>query len=184
MNRPTLLVLIALGCLAMALPTLWTTTAEANCARPVTYATHATEDGYVIICPVSFQPRGCEHDDVLLREDTESGEVKRITTCADPDEDYDDLPMSWMGSVSEHCFIDECVDEGDYRYGMKEPLDCEGASCSTDYFSPQSVDEDKSCSGDTTAAAHDGDTPWDGDDRQVCRYGDGTADPPSRTIIR
>jgi hypothetical protein len=71
------------------------------------YAAIEESPGHVRICAFDFGTIVCP-DQGLLRQDADAaGDIVKITTC--------DL---------EHCFLDDCVQHGSYRYGLAVPFEC------------------------------------------------------------
>jgi len=129
--------------------------ALANCAEPVTYQATATGNT-VTICLRNFGARQCP-DEGLLRQNPTGGEVVTLADCN-----------------SNACFVDECVPEGTYRYGLKTPYACNRSSCGTYYFAEATVSTPLgSCtrtSGFSGPTAFTGSVPW-GNNSQICGYG-------------
>jgi hypothetical protein len=129
--------------------------ALANCAEPTTY--QATAAGNTVtVCLRNFGARQCP-DQGLLRQNPANGELVSLADCD-----------------SNACFVDECVPQGTYRYGLKDPYACNSASCGTYYFAEATVSTALgSCtrtSGFTGPTAFTGGAPW-GNNPQICGYG-------------
>jgi hypothetical protein len=131
--------------------------ALANCAEPTTYQATATGNT-VVVCLRNFGARQCP-DQGLLRQDPAAGELVSLADCD-----------------SNACFVDECVPEGTYRYGLRTPYACNSASCGTYYFTEVTISTAPgSCtrtSGFTGPTAFTGGAPW-GNNPQICGYGGG-----------
>jgi hypothetical protein len=129
--------------------------ALANCAAPTTFEAKTTGNT-VTVCLRNFDARQCP-DQGLLRQNPATGEVVALTDCD-----------------SSACFVDECVPQGAYRYGLEVPYACRSSSCGTYYFTEATVSTTLgSCtrtSGFTGPTAFTGAVPW-GTDAQICGYG-------------
>ena len=149
MVRTTLLAVVFL--LGVVVPAR----ALANCAAPTTYEATATGNT-VTVCLMNFDSRQCP-DEGLLRQNPATGEVVTLADCN-----------------SSACFVDECVPEGTYRYGLKSPYACKSASCGTYYFTEATISAPLgSCtrtSGLSGPTAFTGGVPW-GNNPQICGYG-------------
>ena len=149
MVRSTLLAVVFL--LGVVVPAR----ALANCAAPTTYEATATGNT-VTVCLMNFDSRQCP-DEGLLRQNPATGEVVTLADCN-----------------SSACFVDECVPEGTYRYGLKSPYACKSASCGTYYFTEATISAPLgSCtrtSGLSGPTAFTGGVPW-GNNPQICGYG-------------
>jgi hypothetical protein len=128
---------------------LVTTSADANCARPVGY--EATVEGSTVtVTPVSFDTRKCPDPDGMLREDVHTGEVVRVAdVCRDG------------------AYLDECVPVGTFRYGFAKPYECFPSACSTDFFVEVMVSHKPSCGSKAVVASK---VPW-GRSQKICSYG-------------
>jgi hypothetical protein len=128
---------------------LVTTSADANCARPVGY--DATVEGSTVtVTPVSFGSRKCPDPDGMLRQNVNTGEVVRLAdTCKDD------------------AYVDECVPAGTFRYGFAKPYECFPSACSTDYFVEVQLVHKPGCASKAVAAST---VPW-GRSQKICSYG-------------
>ena len=140
--------------------------AMADCAVPGVYSIISAPDNTVAVC-LPYYRGECPDAGDVLREDIDTGEVVKLhRDCGS----YD---------VSGHptsCYVDECVPQGEYRYGYEVPLTCESA-CYADYYGRQSVaDPVDGCVrtlGTTPPEPYPDPPPWDGRGQEACRY-----DPP------
>jgi hypothetical protein len=128
--------------------------AWADCAAPVTYGVTPT-GATVQVCPHPYAGPDrppCDSGG-LLRVDS-AGRAALLTTCD-----------------AEHCFVDECVPPGRYRYGLKNPYACSPHSCGTYYF--VTADLTASAAGCQRAlpapTAYTGPLPW-GSSNLVCDH--------------
>lgn len=127
--------------------------ASADSGPPDSYSAFENPAGRVTIF-LSGSDRACP-DQGLLRRDTVTGEIVRITTCDG-------------GS-----FVDECVPAGHYQYGLQVPYACGffGSAFFTtiDVTGPRCAEASCSCTR-TVAAPEAGiaAVPW-GSDPMVCR---------------
>ena len=128
--------------------------ARANCAMPVGYDVQEVSPARVRICLEDFEGRTCP-DAGLLRRPVGGDATVLITTCD-----------------GDGCFLDECVPEGTYEYGLAEPFACVRSACSTSYYGTVTVTgRVEGCvrSGDAPQPADD--VPWTSGDEFVCTYG-------------
>ena len=90
----------------------------------------------------------------LIRENVETGEIVFVSGL-----DCDD-----------RCFVDECVEEGTYRYGYRKPFSC-GACASVEYYTEVTVEASPAddCAPNSTEI-YDGEAPWTGEDQIKSRY--------------
>jgi hypothetical protein len=122
-------------------------TAIANCAAPQSYEI-VVRDSTVAICP-SHDKRPCP-DFGLIREEIATGERTLIRTCLPEDlDDGETLPeasvsywdladeLFWYTEHPSRCFVDECAQAGNYRYGLVKPFECCPGCCGTAYFSDE-----------------------------------------------
>ena len=144
-------------CVALAV-LCWSSAGEANMPQPPTGVYDITfADNNVTVCPRVDRYDGgytaptCP-DQGLLREDVATGEVVRIDSC-------------WAEGDPQHegCFIDRCVPEGTYRYGLATPFDCSSTKLwSIRLFERFSVVGNPAASCSPTATVYDGALPWAG----------------------
>jgi hypothetical protein len=134
--------------------------AYANCAMPNTY--HATVQGNTVtICPSNLQERVCPDPEGLLRVDSTGSAVKLPDHCS-----------SNSGGTS--CYVDECVAQGKYQYGLARPYSCCASCCGTDYYVDVVVSSELAteCTelGDAGSSETPASAPWS-TERVICNYG-------------
>ena len=89
-------------------------TAKANCSRGADYDITVT-NSTVQICP-GGTTRTCGGAIEMLRQNVDSGEVVALANfCVD--------------SSGTSCYEDECVPNGNYRYGFATPYSCDEVGC-------------------------------------------------------
>jgi hypothetical protein len=71
----------------------------------------------VLVVLDNVQRRRCPDPGGLLRQNLDTGAIVKIDACSGTD-----------------AFIDECVPQGRYRYGLAVPYDCCEVCCKTEYF--------------------------------------------------
>jgi hypothetical protein len=130
---------------------LFTHQARADCAMPVGYQISEAPAGEVQICLRNYTHRTCP-DEGLLRRDTTSGDIVKITAC--------------LGD----CFLDDCASAGTYQYGLAVPYACEGSACFTQYYERADVaGASPGCVPGGPAKVAATTVPW-GDQQDVCSY--------------
>jgi len=99
--------------------------ARADCALGADYDVTNSAPSSVTVCLVSSDLAGGNTAAVMLRQDIATGAVVQLANFC-----------SGASSVQAGCFIDECVPEGTYRYGLADPFTCADKGCgnSVPYF--------------------------------------------------
>lgn len=141
--------------------TLSTSTALANCARPVTYGVQELEQS-VVVCPENWSDRRCSETETMLRQNVETGDVVKLPTRCN----------------EEGCYVDACAPAGTFRYGFAKPYACAPSSCGTDFYTELQVKGSPECQApdDMTPVAYAGELPWSSA-RSICGYGGDSKDP-------
>ena len=151
---------------------------SANCADGPGYGSDVS-GRTVTICLGGGDVEGrdaCSFGGGMLRENVETGEIVRLAQ-----HHVEETDGFEEDGYHEYCCLDECVEPGEYRYGLAEPFDCVSASCgSTPYYEEIEVTASGlACTlseDNPGVTAYSGDAPWKGDnDGLVCvsSYADG-----------
>jgi hypothetical protein len=123
-------------------------------------------------CGPSASVAGSDAPPTLIRQDTSTGALSRLSTfCTEGDGGTD------AGPILAGCYQDECVAPGSYHYGLETPFSCSVHGCSQaiPYYAAATVTATlpASCTlsaGNTGAVAYDGALPWpsSGDGELAC----------------
>jgi len=99
--------------------------ARADCALGATYDVSNSAPNSVTVCLISTGLDCSTTAQVMLRQDTSTGAIVQIANFC-----------SSATAAQPSCFIDECVPEGSYRYGLADPFTCADKGCgnSVPYF--------------------------------------------------
>jgi hypothetical protein len=113
----------------------------------------------VLIVLNNFQRRRCPDPAGLLRQNLDTGAIVKIDACSGTD-----------------AFIDECVPQGRYRYGLAMPYRCCEACCKTEYFVDWTVGAAPPANCDATRMPANprpvpfmGQVPW-GNNSAICSF--------------
>ena len=133
--------------------------ARANCARPAGY--EVSVSGHTVtICPINLEGRECPDPDGMLRQGSTATSL---------------LADRCTVERGTSCYVDECVPDGEYKYGFVRPYQCCQYCCGTDYYETVRVGAGPSvdCTPDAaTSANYSGDLPWQ-DTSVICNYAGG-----------
>lgn len=139
----TLSIAVSLAAAAVLAPR-----SAAACGAPPDYVARQDEGGDVSILTSAVT---CSPDRVMLRQNVDTGEIVRL-----------------VGPCEGESWVDRCVPEGHYRYGLEVPMPVLEADCVcgpyTYYADVTVARAPESCSTSTVAVAS---VPWK-DDRRIC----------------
>lgn len=142
--------------------------ARANCAMFGYRSEVDSETNSVTICA---DDHTCSMDGMMLRQNVDTGEVV-------------ELPAVCGEDFYDHCYVDECLPAGTYRYGLATPLPC---GCGTRYFFEEiTIEEelDENCEvsdPNLVALPYTDELPWGSESSEDCAMGCSVA--PSQTDV-
>ena len=134
--------------------------AFANAAAPAEYVA-GVDVNTVEVCPTANHPMLCGTDDVLLRQNMDTGEVVALdsTNCVSQELACGDGSYCCFND-DDCCFQDPCVEPGTYRYGSSEKIDCSGCAWTNDFIEVVVEDDATECD-PTQYDEWTGDIPWE-----------------------